>query len=131
MVWTGVPSGPEVVATVRESIHDVILWLEIPSSKEYLEVLWMAMRDVGMAMKSSYQLWSVTLRPLWILGLFLAHWMWVGLQVLGRHSIKHGIVAARNGAIQLSTGAKWFWALQRTLSRAAIAMELGVVAVCI
>eukprot|EP00550_Attheya_septentrionalis_P008486 CAMPEP_0198286258 /NCGR_PEP_ID=MMETSP1449-20131203/5385_1 /TAXON_ID=420275 /ORGANISM="Attheya septentrionalis, Strain CCMP2084" /LENGTH=755 /DNA_ID=CAMNT_0043983947 /DNA_START=122 /DNA_END=2389 /DNA_ORIENTATION=- len=131
MVWTGVPSGPDVVATVRESIHDVILWLEIPSSKEYLEVLLMAMRDVGMAMKSSYRLWSVTLRPLWILGVFVAHWLWVGLQVLGRHSIKHGIVAARNGAIQLSTGAKWFWALQKTLSRAAIAMELGVVAVCI
>ena len=128
---TGLPSIPALVDQAAEVLSAAATYLQIPPYETYKHACQVAANDIYTTTKSSWHLLVLTLTPLFIILKLLTHAFLMAVGVITEHTIKHGIVAVREGIVQVRTGLSWFAAWQRSLSNAAVAMELSVVAACV
>ena len=113
---------------LRQRARDLLEHLDPPSRAELASAAAAALRDVRAATASSWHLLFITLRPvILLLGVLGGHLAAV-LRVIGRHSVAHGWVAAREGWWQLRTGTIWFVRFQRDLPASAKYAEAGATA---
>ena len=122
------PTGVPIVSALVEHAAESIDYLQIPPYQTYKQALQIVASDFCTTAKSSWHLLVLTLTPFYIILKLLTHLFLVGLGVIAEHTIKHGVVTARECALQVHTGLSWFVAWQRSLSIAAVAVELATVA---
>ena len=130
---TGVPSLESVVVGAHLALNSVTShirlasdYLEIPSYDEFSTCASQTWHDSVQAFGSTWHLIQITSRPLLILLALLGRYLAILLRVLTECTIKHGVVAAREGANQANFAVRWIIAWQKSLSRAAVLVELGV-----
>lgn len=128
---TGLPTISALASQVTETLTSAATYLQIPEYATYKSACQVAANDVVVSTKSTWHLLVLTLTPLCIILKLLTHLFLIGLGIIAEHTIKHGIVAIKEAASQVRTGVTWFCAWQRTLSPAAVAIELTILASCV
>ncbi len=130
------PSGiPPSISSLTAKLHDqavsFITYLQVPSYNDTSTQFQIAFRDSIQASQSIYQFLKLTCRPLVILLALLSKYLLIVLKILSEHTIYHAILAAKELWRQLKIATQWFISFQKGLSRTAIAMEVGFIALCI
>jgi hypothetical protein len=106
---------------VAPPIADLWERLDVPEYRIYKDALRDFSRDSWEALKSTYRLLFLTLRPICIL-------LWIILQFLWRNLLEHGGRSLQHGFQQLKYASVVFWKFQRSLSRTELLGEAGIVA---
>lgn len=119
------------IGLVLQHTHAFLDQLNLPSRDEYITAATAAFHDVRIATSSSWKLAYLTFRPMFILLGIITHCLVVILQVIAKHSVAHGWVAAKEGYLQLRTATVWFLQFQRGLPPSAKYAEVGVVSLLI
>jgi hypothetical protein len=120
-----------IAARAMEAWHDFVVYLDLSPASVYTTSCTTAWHDVRAAFRSTGYLGYLTFRPLVLILWLLLRYLWKVLQFLGRHLFHHAYVSAGKGWIQLKWGSKEFYKWQSSLSRAAVLIEISVVAALI
>lgn len=125
------PSITTFTTNVQEQISTFITYLQIPSYNDTSTHFQIAVTDSIQASRSTYQLFKLSFRPLFILLALLSKYALILLRILSEHSIYHGINASKELWRQIKVGSIWFVNFQKGLSRTAVYMEIGFCLLCI
>ena len=130
---TGLPpnlssSVSNLFIRLEKHVEHVIVFFRIPSYNEVYSSASIAFHDSISASKSIWNLLHLTFQPLFILLALLSRYFFIVLKVIVEHSFQSSIIAVKEAWIQGQIAFRWFVQFQKSLSSAAIWMELGFIA---
>jgi hypothetical protein len=120
-----------IAAEAMDAWHDFVVYIDLPSASLYRTSCSTAWYDLRAAFSSLGYLGYLTFRPLVLIIWLLSQHLWRVLQFLAKHLFHHAYVSAGKGWVQLKWGTRSFMKWQFSLSRAAVLMEISIVAALI
>lgn len=119
------PSLSALGHKIQFQIEEAIIYFEIPAFNEVTDSFQLAMRDCIVAFQSTSRLLQITFRPVLIFLALISRYLYIVLQIITRHTIRHAIVGLRELLHQLIFGTKEFIRFQKSLPPFWIGVELG------
>ena len=131
----GVPNLTSKVINFTEQLENhiqyAVAYLQIPAFADVRSQSKIAFTSSYVAIQAIVSLLDLTMKPMLILSALLLKFAYAILKVITGHSLQHGLVAIKETGRHLYFGACWFVAFQKNLSRTAIMVELGIIALLI
>eukprot|EP00979_Chaetoceros_neogracilis_P016647 scaffold8946_cov268-Chaetoceros_neogracile.AAC.13 len=120
----GIPDVSSILASLQDQMHYGIDYLSIPTFGLVKEHFLVAYADVLQASRSTYAFAEITSKPLAIIVSLIARYLWTLLKIVAEHTVYHAVLAMKETWQQMMFASRWFVAYQRSLTAAAIYMEM-------